>query len=124
MGSKSPQVQTILRGPTEAACLQLAFADALSARSNGYAPVSQSWGREGDQVTLTVVYELVAGPASAAPPASPVGRQGFVHAISSAIQGTAALLVALLVFIFIILLYTGLFSTLIRLLLESIFGSG
>ncbi len=59
-GQVPVRVQNVLRGPTEAACLQLAAADAQQAAAHGYTPVWQGWGREGALLTLTVIYDLAA----------------------------------------------------------------
>jgi len=53
------RVQSVLRGPTQEACLQQAAADAQQAAGHGYRPIWQAWGQEGGLLTLTVIYELV-----------------------------------------------------------------
>ena len=80
------RVQSVLRGPTQEACLQQAAADAQQAAARGYTPIWQAWGQEGGLLTLTVIYELVGAtgampaPAYAAVPgpqlaAAPPGAQ-------------------------------------------------
>ena len=68
-GERPARVQSVLRGPNEAACLQQAVVDGQRAAANGYAPVWQTWGREGAEVTLTILYDLVqaASPSPQAP---------------------------------------------------------
>ena len=60
------RVQSVLRGPTQEACLQQAAADAQQAAARGYTPIWQAWGQEGGLLTLTVIYEL-AGATGAMP---------------------------------------------------------
>ena len=44
MQQRPVRVQSVLRGPTEASCLQQAVADAAQANANGYLPVWQRLG--------------------------------------------------------------------------------
>jgi hypothetical protein len=62
MPQRPPRVQSVLRGPTEAACLQQALTDGQRAAQNGYAPIAQSWGRDASGITLTILYELTQVP--------------------------------------------------------------
>ena len=69
MANRPVRVQSVLRGPSEAACLQQAVIDGQRAAANGYAPVWQTWGREGNEVTLTILYDIVqAAPMAAQAP--------------------------------------------------------
>ena len=43
MGQRPVRVQSVLRGPSEAVCLQQAVVDGQRAAANGYAPVWQTW---------------------------------------------------------------------------------
>jgi len=53
------RVQSVLRGPDQASCLQQALVDGERATAHGYRPVWQAWGQENGQVTLTILYDLV-----------------------------------------------------------------
>ena len=59
MQQRPVRVQSVLRGPTEASCLQAALADGQHAAANGYTPVWQAWGQETGLLTLTILYDLV-----------------------------------------------------------------
>jgi hypothetical protein len=79
-GQRPVRVQSVLRGPNEAACLQQAVVDGQRAAANGYAPVWQTWGREGADVTLTILYDLV----QAAPPPPPPPQPAPIATSTSA----------------------------------------
>jgi hypothetical protein len=71
MQQRAPRVQSVLRGPSEASCLQQALADGQQAQQNGYVPIAQSWGRDATGVTLTVLYELAPAGLASQPAAAP-----------------------------------------------------
>jgi hypothetical protein len=71
MQQRLPRVQSVLRGPSEASCLQQALADGQRAQANGYLPIAQSWGRDATGITLTVLYELASPVVGSQPAAAP-----------------------------------------------------